>query len=127
MNNLTAIAIQPFIPAKCFSSSIKFYQALGFELVSEHSGIAVFRYQSYSFLLQDFYEPTHCENYMMHLHVSDLNAWYQHLLALELEHDFSCKLTEITTQPWGMREFCLYDPSGVLWRVAQNNDDVQQC
>nr|WP_273542772.1 hypothetical protein [Aeromonas caviae] len=26
------------------------------------------------------------------------------------------------TQPWRMKEFCLYDPSGVLWRIAQNID-----
>jgi uncharacterized glyoxalase superfamily protein PhnB len=24
------------------------------------------------------------------------------------------------TGPWGMRDFTLFDPSGVLWRVAQN-------
>jgi uncharacterized glyoxalase superfamily protein PhnB len=23
-------------------------------------------------------------------------------------------------QPWAMRDFTLFDPSGVLWRVAQN-------
>ncbi|NBA14010.1 glyoxalase, partial [Aeromonas caviae] len=30
--------------------------------------------------------------------------------------------TELVTQPWRMKEFCLYDPSGVLWRIAQNID-----
>jgi hypothetical protein len=23
-------------------------------------------------------------------------------------------------QPWRMRDFVLYDPSGVLWRIGQN-------
>jgi len=25
---------------------------------------------------------------------------------------------EPTDQPWGMRDFTLFDPGGVLWRVA---------
>ena len=23
--------------------------------------------------------------------------------------------------PWGMRDFILFDPSGVLWRIGQNS------
>jgi hypothetical protein len=26
----------------------------------------------------------------------------------------------LVDQPWAMRDFALYDPSGVHWRIAQN-------
>lgn len=121
MLNLNVISLKPFIPAKDFDVSIQFYKRLGFELKSQDAGIAFFRYQTYTFLLQDFYEPQHCENYMMHLQVADVNAWHEHILTLNLEQEFNCKVTPIVTQPWGMTEFCLLDPSKVLWRIAQNN------
>lgn len=35
---------------------------------------------------------------------------------------YGVKVTELVIQPWRMKEFCLYDPSGVLWRIAQNID-----
>jgi uncharacterized glyoxalase superfamily protein PhnB len=28
----------------------------------------------------------------------------------------------IEQQPWRMRDFVVSDPSGVLWRIAQNTD-----
>lgn len=31
-------------------------------------------------------------------------------------------LTPLETQPWTMRDFCLSDPSGVLWRIGPNID-----
>lgn len=30
--------------------------------------------------------------------------------------------TGIEQQPWCMRDFILADPSGVLWRIAQNTN-----
>jgi len=30
--------------------------------------------------------------------------------------------TPLEAQPWTMRDFCLSDPSGVLWRIGPNID-----
>ena len=35
---------------------------------------------------------------------------------------YGVRVTELVTQPWRMKEFCLYDPAGVLWRIAQHMD-----
>jgi uncharacterized glyoxalase superfamily protein PhnB len=32
------------------------------------------------------------------------------------------RVTEIVQEPWRMRDFMVIDPSGVLWRIAQNTD-----
>ncbi len=71
-------------------------------------------------MLQDFYEPAHSDNFMMHLLVEDARSWYDHVLKLNLEEEFGSKVTELVVQPWGMLEFCVTDPSGVLWRIAEN-------
>jgi uncharacterized glyoxalase superfamily protein PhnB len=31
-------------------------------------------------------------------------------------------VSPVQLQPWRMRDFTLHDPSGVLWRIAQNVD-----
>ena len=120
VENLKVTEIKPFVPAKDFDLSKRFYQALGFELMSEFHDIAYFRHGDYAFLLQDFYEPAHCHNYMMHLLVEDVKSWYQHVQNSNVMAEFEVTGSEVVEQPWGMLEFCITDPSGVLWRVAEN-------
>jgi hypothetical protein len=33
---------------------------------------------------------------------------------------YGVRVSAIEVQPWWMRDFCLFDPSGVLWRIGQN-------
>ncbi|WP_462154054.1 VOC family protein [Pseudoalteromonas piscicida] len=120
MANLNTVEIKSFVPAKDFECSKRFYQMLGFEMAFEGGDIAYFNSGSCSFLLQDFYEPLHSNNFMMHLLVEDAQSWYEHVLKLELDKAFGVKVTELVEQPWGMLEFCITDPSGVLWRIAEN-------
>ncbi|MCF7505091.1 MULTISPECIES: VOC family protein [Vibrio] len=120
MENLKVAEIKSFVPAKDFDLSKRFYQTLGFEIMSEFHDIVYFRHGDYAFLLQDFYEPAHCHNYMMHLLVEDVKSWYQHVQNSNLVAEFEVTVTEVVEQPWGMLEFCITDPSGVLWRVAEN-------
>ncbi|MEL0608884.1 VOC family protein [Vibrio echinoideorum] len=120
MENLKVAEIKSFVPAKDFDSSKRFYQTLGFEIMSEFHDIVYFRHGDYAFLLQDFYEPAHCHNYMMHLLVEDVKSWYQHVQNSNVVAEFEVTVTEVVEQPWGMLEFCITDPSGVLWRVAEN-------
>ena len=112
--------MKAFVPAKDFDLSKRFYQALGFEMCSDQAGIAYFRAGSCSFLLQAFYEPDHASNFMMHLLVEDVRAWHEHIERAKREGEFDFRITEVEEQPWGLLDFCLWDPSGVLWRIAQN-------
>ena len=120
MANLATREIKAFVPARDFELSISFYQSLGFAVGSVFGEVAYLSKGECAFLLQDFYETVHCENYMMHLLVEDARSWHQHVAQSGVETEFGTTLTELQQQPWGMLEFCMTDPSGVLWRIAEH-------
>ena len=116
--NLAVVEIKAFVPARDFALSMDFYQALGFTRASVFEGIAYFHCGNSSFLLQDFYVREHADNFQMHLLVEDVHAW--HAKARPVAERFKVKIGEPEDRPWLMRDFTLFDPSGVLWRIAQN-------
>ena len=116
--NLAVVEIKAFIPAKNFALSMEFYEALGFTRASVFEDIAYFHSGESSFLLQDFFVQEHAANYQMHLLVENVDAWHEKANAVA--ERFNVKVGEPENQPWAMRDFTLFDPSGVLWRIAQN-------
>jgi hypothetical protein len=70
-----------FVPAKDFVLSKQFYQDLGFEVAWSSDDLAYVRKGSSSFLLQRFYNKEHADNFMMHLLVEDVEAWWSHVQA----------------------------------------------
>jgi uncharacterized glyoxalase superfamily protein PhnB len=116
--SLTAVEIKAFVPAKDFARSIRFYEALGFTCASVHQDVAYLRCGESSFLLQDFFVQAHADNFQMHLLVDDVDAWHQ--AARTVATEFGVRIGEPADRPWAMRDFTLFDPSGVLWRIGQN-------
>ena len=114
------IEIKASVPSKDFDLSKQFYQDMGFELVSDSNGIAYFKSCNSSFLLQDFYEEKHAKNFMMHLLVEDIEQFHSRLKNSTLEEKYKTQISDIKKQSWGMCDFIIVDPSGVLWRMAQN-------
>ena len=119
--NLGVTEIKAFVPARDFSLSKQFYKDIGFTMASEGGGVAYFRFGGSSFLLQDFFAEGCADNFMMHLLVEDVEAWWRHLNDTGAVAKYRVMLTKIELQPWRMRDFCLTDPSGVLWRIGQNS------
>lgn len=122
MSNMHVTEIKAFVPAKDFALSKQFYQDMGFTMASEGGGIAYFHFEHTSFLLQDYCVEGFAENFMMHLLVEDVDAWWVHVEQRDLVTKYGVKLWPIALQPWKMRDFCITDPSGVLWRIGQNVD-----
>lgn len=120
MQNLHVTEIKAFVPARDYALSKRFYTDLGFTMASDGGGVAYFHFGEASFLLQDFCTESLAENFMMHLLVADVDAWWAHVQASGVVSRYGVRLTDIETQPWRMRDFCLSDPSGVLWRIGQN-------
>jgi len=120
MPNLTVTEIKAFIPAKDFALSKRFYQDIGFTMASDDDGVAYFHHGKASFLLQDFYVEALAHNFMMHLLVEDVETWHQAIQAAGVAEKYGIRVGAIELQPWRMRDFVLFDPSGVLWRIAQN-------
>lgn len=110
---------RPFLPAKDFDNSKRFYEALGFNKLLD-GDVAIFGIGSSSFVLQRYYDQGWAENCMMQLMVDDLDAWWQHLQSLHLAETFGVRAPlPPAMQPWGLRVAYVFDPSGVLWHVAQ--------
>jgi catechol 2,3-dioxygenase-like lactoylglutathione lyase family enzyme len=115
---------RPFVPAKDFDTSKRFYEALGFEKLLD-SEVAIFRMGASSFVLQNYFQKDWAENFMMQLLVDDLDFWWTHLTALDLPGKFGVQAPKPPAmQPWGLRIAYVYDPSGVLWHVAQRRPGV---
>lgn len=119
---LRAIELKPFVPAKDFAVSRRFYADLGFVEASEVGGVAYFHHGEVSFLLQDFYNEALAENLMLHLLVEDVAAWHARLVDSAIAARYGVRQSPLVDQPWRMRDFTLSDPSGVLWRIAQNTN-----
>ena len=120
MSNLHVTEIKAFVPAKDFELSKQFYNDIGFTMASEGGGIAYFHFEHVSFLLQNFCSEGLAENFMMHMLVADVDAWWGKVNQSEVVSKYGVKLWPIELQPWKMRDFCITDPSGVLWRIGQN-------
>ncbi len=118
--------IRPFLPAKDFDLSKRFYQALGFESLLD-SDVAIFEGGSGGFILQRYYQKDWAEDFMMQMMVDDLDAWWSHISALDLPGKFSVPAPRAPAmQPWGLRIAYVVDPSGVLWHIAQRRQGVVQ-
>ena len=120
MSNLHVTEIKAFVPAKDFEISKQFYKDLGFTMASEGGGVAYFHFERVSFLLQDYCTENFAENFMMHMLVDDVDAWWNHVNATDVVKKYAVRIWPIELQTWGMRDFCICDPSGVLWRIGQN-------
>lgn len=122
MSNLNTTEIKAFVPSKNFALSKQFYTDIGFTMASDGGGVAYFHFDGASFLLQDFCAEGFAENFMMHILVEDVDAWWRRVRESGVVGKYGVKLSAIESQPWRMRDFCLTDPSGVLWRIGQNTD-----
>jgi hypothetical protein len=110
---------RPFVPAKDFELSKRFYEALGFTKLLDGE-VAIFGIGATSFILQRYYQKEWAENFMMQLVVDDLDSWWTQLSSLDLPAQFGVPAPRPPAlQPWGLRIVYLVDPSGVLWHVAQ--------
>jgi len=120
MHGLETVEIKAFVPAQDYALSQAFYRELGFEEGWSDSDLTYFRRGPTSFLLQNFYVKELAANFMMHLLVADVDAWWAHVQASGIVERYGVRSVPPQDQPWRMRDFALTDPSGVLWRVAQN-------
>jgi uncharacterized glyoxalase superfamily protein PhnB len=116
------LALRPFVPAKDFETSKRFYQALGFAVTLEDKPIAILKLGSFSFILQDFYNKEAAENQMVQLMVRNVDEWWKRVTPADWETQFGITWPPRppAMQPWGMKVGFLADPSGVLWHIVES-------
>lgn len=117
--NHKAISIRPFIGAKDFDVSRRFYRDLGFEEVVLEHNFSYFKTEGIGFYLQDAYVKDWVDNTMVFLEVDDVARYHDELQALDLPSKYeNVRLIPTRNHPWG-RECFLYDPSGILWHIGE--------
>ena len=114
------VAMRPFVPAKDFEKSFRFYGELGFTTRRITSSLAAVSLGPFGFLLQEYDADDFAGHFMMHLTVNDLDAWWRHIESLNLAANYGVRPpTAPKLQPWGLTISYVVDPSGVLWHFAQ--------
>lgn len=117
--------IRPFLPAKDFDVSKAFYERIGFEKLLD-ADVAIFRLGSSGFILQRSDQGGLAGNFMMQLMVDHLDEWWTHIEGLDLPATFGVQSPRAPAmQPWRLRVAYLFDPSGVLWHIAERRPNVQ--
>jgi len=122
MNALETVELKAFVPSKDFELSKRFYTDLGFTVKWASDDLAYLNAGNSSFLLQKFYAKAFAENLMMHLLVKDVDAWWRHVEAQQIGAKYGVRINPPEDRPWGIRDFTVDDPTGVLWRIGQNID-----
>ncbi|RZM21361.1 MAG: glyoxalase [Pedobacter sp.] len=121
-----SISIRPFIGAKDFELSRRFYKDLGFQEVVISAKMSLFKTQEVGFYLQDAYVRDWVDNTMVFVEVENVNHYYTHFEALKLTDKYKgVRLSPIKVEHWG-RECFLHDPSGVLWHFGEFFDQKRK-
>ena len=115
------LGLRPFVPARDFALSRRFYQGLGFVASYADNQIALLDLDGSVFILQNFYVKELAENCMIQLLVRDVDQWWRRVIAADLVASFGVREPRAPApRSWGMRVGFLFDPSGVLWHVAES-------
>ena len=112
--------IRPFIGAKDFNESRKFYQLIGFEEIIIDKKMSLFKINdNLGFYLQDAYVRDWIDNTMIFVEVEDVEGHWRELSALNLTATYkNARLVPIRVCDWG-KECFLHDPSGILWHFGE--------
>ena len=111
--------LKPYVPARDFELSKRFYLALGFVMSPGWGGTADFELGGSRFRLQDYYVTEWAHNFMIVMTVDDVDAWAR-LVATVLEaRDFAPARTSPIETIGDARVLHVHDPSGVLLIFVQ--------
>jgi len=114
-----AKSIRPFIGAKNYDLSRRFYRDLGFNELELTPNMCYFSTQEFGFYLQDAYVKDWVDNTMIFMEVDDVDRFWNELLALELTSKYeNIKLKPVQELDWG-KECFVHDPSGILWHFGE--------
>jgi hypothetical protein len=113
-------SFRPFLPAKEFETSLRFYETIGFHAYRLGETLAELSLGEHAFLLQGHYVKEWAENTVMHVLVKDVQAWWQHINSLDLADHFDVSPpAPPRPEPWGPTVAYVFDPAGALWHFAE--------
>jgi len=114
-----AKSIRPFIGAKDFDLSSRFYRDMGFEEVVISPGMSLFKINELGFYLQNAFVKDWVDNTMVFVEVDSADRYFNELSVLNLPLKYeNVRLTPVRTDNWG-KECFVHDPSGILWHFGE--------
>ena len=112
--------VRPFVPARDFPRSHRFYEALGWTTVWSGDGLALLQVGEHRVYLQDFYVREWAENSVLVITVDDPVAWHDHVESVLVDGDFGdAHVAAPKVEDWGATVTYVWDPSGVLLQLAK--------
>ena len=117
---MTKSDLRAFVGSENYEISLKFYSALGFEVNWNEGQLAEIQTPGGRFLLQNHYNREWCQNTMLHLSVDDVVGWYEQTAVMLQDEAFGdARVRAPKAEEYGARVAYLWDPSGVLWHIAE--------
>lgn len=111
--------LKPYVPAKDFDKSQRFYSALGFKASEGWGGTVDFELDGYRFRLQDYYVKDWANNFMIIMGVDDVEAWHQHVRSVVDSGEFDNVRIKPPESVGDALVLHVVDPSGVLLIFVQ--------
>ena len=120
-------AFRPFIGAKDYETSLRFYTTLGFEAFPLGETMAEMNLGPHAFILQGSYVKAWADNMAMHILVEDVRAWWKHIESLDLKKHFDVSAPVAPREEsWGLTVAYVFDPSGILWHFAEDSESYKK-
>lgn len=111
--------MRPYVPARDFELSKRFYAALGFAMTEGWGGTADFTLDGVGFRLQDYYVKDWADNFMFVIGVDDVGPWYRRALELVQGGAYTGMRVKAPEPVDGALVLHVFDPTGVLLVFVQ--------
>ena len=116
--------LKTFVGAQDYETSRDFYTAIGFALNWDQGDLAELQLDACKFFLQRYYQKDWCDNSMLHMTVDDARAWHHYIEQVLGNRKYgTARVAEPKLEDYGALVTYLWDPSGVLWHLAQPQDE----
>ncbi|MEM7217196.1 MAG: hypothetical protein AAF515_02455 [Pseudomonadota bacterium] len=109
-----------FVGASDYDCSRAFYAAIGFRVNWDTGSLAELDLGGARFLLQRYYQADWCNNSMLHMSVASAADWHARVQAAIDGGNFgAARVAPPKREDYGALVTYMWDPSGVLWHLAQ--------
>ena len=113
------LSLEPFVPSgKDYEASKDLFVELGFRISWNAGDYVGFERDGCKFILQKYDNRQFAENFMLSVHVDDIEEFSAALKEKQLAEKFGVKVGKIGSQPYG-KELNIIDLAGVCWHFVE--------
>lgn len=130
MGELKTVEVKAYVPSKDFALCKQFYQDFGFDLAWSSDDLAYFRKRGLKLPPAEILQ----QGTPRQLHDAFAGRGRRRLVAprsgpgsfpdIQDRFQNDVRAEPPAGRPWGIRDFVVIDPTGVLWRIGQDIDEA---